>query len=92
MKCSFCENPQYISYSDGGAVKHVCKIHYKVRLIADIEMDDPVKKSCELCRSGILNFNGLGFLNNTAVVTFICNNCKEYSTVKKNIDSYFKVG
>jgi hypothetical protein len=90
-KCSFCKKDSIIGYIDGAIQKNVCQFHYKVKLIKDIELEEPVKPICNLCGKGICRYDSLGVVGNTALVTFICTNCKEYSTVKKNIDSYFTV-
>lgn len=90
-KCSFCEKDSVISYIDGIVQKNVCQFHYKVKLIIDIEIEEPVKPICNLCGKGICRYDSLGAVGNKVLVTFICTNCKEYSTVKKEIDSYFTV-
>lgn len=90
QKCNFCNKESLIGYYDGLIQKNVCDFHYKVKLIRDFEVEEPVKPICNLCGKGICRYDSLGVVGDSVLVTFICTNCKEYSTVKKNFDSYFK--
>lgn len=90
MQCSYCDEPSVISFSDYRGLKHVCQRHYKIKLIEDIEKDELVRPICEKCGQGVLLYQTLGLIGESVIVSFICSQCSKNSTVKKEIESYFK--
>lgn len=90
MKCSYCDEESIISFSDYRGVKQVCQRHYQIKLIEEIEKDELVRPICEKCGKGVLLYQTLGVVGKKVAVTFICSDCSKYSTVKKNIEDYFK--